>query len=818
MKQRIRLKGRLKAYLEAALVLGAVLAGVNIGIYFLDIGAGVIVSAFLVVYFIVMLILLYYNKPIIMNEFISFATQYGQIQRKLLRDLELPHVLMDEDGRIIWTNIAFEQVVHKEKGYRKSITTLFPSITKDKLRFEDAAEFEISFEEKEYTLKMKRISVQEVLDNSDVLENDEYNGYLIAAYFFDETALKTALRQIDSQSLVVGFIYLDNYDEALESVEDVRRSLLIALIDRKVNKYIASLDGIVRKTEKDKYLVILKKEALLAMKEARFDILEEIKTVNIGNEMAVTASIGMGLDSPTYTQNCEYARTAIDLALGRGGDQAVIKTPQSIVYYGGKSQQVEKNTRVKARVKAQALQEIIATKDRVLIMGHRLPDADAIGAAVGISCIARAMDKKAHIVINESMASVKPLLELFRDKGIYGDDFIINSSQALELAGNNTVLAVVDVNKPSITECPDLIKECKTVVVLDHHRQGSEVIENATLSYVEPYASSACEMVAEVLQYVGGNVKVRSNEADCMYSGIIIDTNNFTAKTGVRTFEAAAFLRRCGADVTRVRKMFRDDAKEYKAKAEAVRNAEIYKNAYAISNCPADGLERITQYQWNQSKLCDYGLSEPYLYISPFHRRSQCTDHHGETGRWRSYEYRRCTAWGCECSTGSRDYKRNNQYYVTRGCNIMKVILLQDVKSVGKKGDMVELSEGYARNFILPKKLGVEANSANMNNLKLQKANEAKLAKEQYDAAVAFSKEVEEMLVKVGLKSGEGGKTFGSISSKEIVTAVKEQYGKEIDKKKLQMPEAIKAIGTYEVTVKLHPKVSATLRVKVESV
>ena len=594
MKQRIRLKGRLKAYLEAALVLGAVLAGVNIGIYFLDIGAGVIVSAFLVVYFIVMLILLYYNKPIIMNEFISFATQYGQIQRKLLRDLELPHVLMDEDGRIIWTNIAFEQVVHKEKGYRKSITTLFPSITKDKLRFEDAAEFEISFEEKEYTLKMKRISVQEVLDNSDVLENDEYNGYLIAAYFFDETALKTALRQIDSQSLVAGFIYLDNYDEALESVEDVRRSLLIALIDRKVNKYIASLDGIVRKTEKDKYLVILKKEALLAMKEARFDILEEIKTVNIGNEMAVTASIGMGLDSPTYTQNCEYARTAIDLALGRGGDQAVIKTPQSIVYYGGKSQQVEKNTRVKARVKAQALQEIIATKDRVLIMGHRLPDADAIGAAVGISCIARAMDKKAHIVINESMASVKPLLELFRDKSIYGDDFIINSSQALELAGNNTVLAVVDVNKPSITECPDLIKECKTVVVLDHHRQGSEVIENATLSYVEPYASSACEMVAEVLQYVGGNVKVRSNEADCMYSGIIIDTNNFTAKTGVRTFEAAAFLRRCGADVTRVRKMFRDDAKEYKAKAEAVRNAEIYKNAYAISNCPADGLESPT--------------------------------------------------------------------------------------------------------------------------------------------------------------------------------------------------------------------------------
>lgn len=594
MKQRIRLKGRLKAYLEAALVLGAVLAAVNIGIYFLDVMAGVIVTVFLVVYFIVMLVLLYYNKPIIMNEFINFATQYGQIQRKLLRDLELPHVLMDENGRIIWTNKAFEQIVHKEKGYRKPISTLFPDVTKDKLKFDEATQLEITYEEHEYTLKMKKISIQEVLDNSNVIQNDDFEGYLIAAYLFDETALKTALREIDSQSLVIGFIYLDNYDEALESVEEVRRSLLIALIDRKINKYFASLDGIVRKTEKDKYLVIMRKEALLALKEARFDILEDIKTVNIGNEMAVTASMGMGLDSPTYAQNCEFARTAIDLALGRGGDQAVIKTPQSIVYYGGKSQQVEKNTRVKARVKAQALQEIISTKDRVLIMGHRIPDADAIGAAVGISCIARAMEKKVHIVINETTTSIKPLIDLFKDKSIYGDDFIINSTQAIELSGNNTVLAVVDVNRPSITECPELIKECKTVVVLDHHRQSSEVIENATLSYVEPYASSACEMVAEILQYVAGTVKVRSNEADCMYSGIIIDTNNFTAKTGVRTFEAAAFLRRCGADVTRVRKMFRDDAKEYKAKAEAVRNAEIYKNAYAISICPAEGLESPT--------------------------------------------------------------------------------------------------------------------------------------------------------------------------------------------------------------------------------
>lgn len=595
MKQKVKLKGHLKSYLQTTLILGILLAMVNVVIYFLNIKAGICVSGFLLVYLITMTILLYKNKPVIMNEFINFATQYGQIQRTLLRDLELPHVLMDEEGRIIWTNAAFEQVVHKEKGYRKSITTVFSTITKEKLGFEQDAEIELSYEDHEYIFRMKRISIDDVLDNTEVVENAGNENFLIAGYLFDETALKHALKECDDQSVVIGMIYIDNYDEALESVEDVRRSLLMALIDRKINKYITSIDGIVRKTEKDKYLVIMRKKALMILKESRFELLEDVKTVNIGNEMAVTVSIGVGVDAPTYAQNAEFARTAIDLALGRGGDQAIVKSPDSIVYYGGKSQQIEKNTRVKARVKANALQEIITSKDKVLIMGHRLADADAFGAAVGISCIARALGRKPHIVINDITSSVKPLAELFRDRNVYEEDFIIGSTEALENADNSTVLVVVDVNKPSITECPDLIRSCKTVVVLDHHRQSSEVIENATLSYVEPYASSTCEMVAEVLQYIAGTVKVRSNEADCMYSGIMVDTNNFTAKTGVRTFEAAAFLRRYGADVTRVRKMFRDGALEYKAKAETIRNAEIYKNAYAMGICPAEGLESPTE-------------------------------------------------------------------------------------------------------------------------------------------------------------------------------------------------------------------------------
>ncbi|MBQ9927191.1 MAG: DHH family phosphoesterase [Lachnospiraceae bacterium] len=594
-KKNLKLKGRLKSFTQTSLYMGFLLVAVNMVVYLFDTSAGLVVTCFALFYFAVTVSMMLYNKPIIMNELISFATQYGQIQKVLLRELELPYAMLDEEGKIIWTNIGFEQVVHKEKGYRKSITSLFPSITREKLPGEsEDVSFDIVYEGRNYMVKMKRISMREVIENSDIIEDVDYTSSLIAFYLFDETALKIALQEVDDQSLAVGMIYLDNYEEALESVEEVRRSLLTALIDRKVNKYIAALDGICKKIEKDKYMVVLRKKAIEQLRESKFDLLDDVKTVNIGNEMAVTISIGIGLDGLTYAQNYEFARNAIDLALGRGGDQAVVKVPDNIVYYGGKSQQVEKNTRVKARVKAQALREIISAKERVLIMGHRLADVDSFGAAVGIYRIAKTLDRRAHIVVNDVSTSVKPMMDLFKNNDAYEDNMIIGSQQAIELAGAGTVLVVVDVNKPSITECPELLKLCKSIVVLDHHRQGTEVIENATLSYIEAYASSACEMVSEILQYIGESIKVTSDEADCMYSGIMIDTNNFMSKTGVRTFEAAAFLRRNGADVTRVRKLFREDANEYKAKADAVSQAEIYRNAFAISTCTSEDIQSPT--------------------------------------------------------------------------------------------------------------------------------------------------------------------------------------------------------------------------------
>lgn len=594
MKNKIKLKGMLKSYISISVYLGILLCAVDLAVWCLDVRSALVMTAFTVFYFLILFFFSRNNKPIIMNELISFATEYGQIQRQLLRELEVPYVLLDDSGKVFWTNKAFEQVVHKGKGYRKAISTLIPELTRDKLPGEvDQTEVEVSFEGSEYLAKCRKVSLKEMAENSDIISPEGYDGYLIAVYLFDETALKIALRENDAQSLVVGLLYLDNYDEALESVEEVRRSLLTALIERKINKYIAALDGISKKIEKDKYLIILRKRSLMQLQANKFDILEEVKTVNIGNEMAVTISIGIGLDGLTYLQNYEFARTAIDLALGRGGDQAVVKTTDQVTYYGGKSQQVEKNTRVKARVKAHALREIITSKDRVIIMGHRIPDVDSFGAAVGIYRIARELDRKAHIVLNDVTTSVQPLRDLFLNDD-YDEDMLVSSEHAKNLAGAGTVLVVVDVNKPSITECPELLKICKSIVVLDHHRQGLETIENATLSYVEPYASSACEMVTEILQYISDGIKVKSGEADCLYSGIVIDTNNFMTKTGVRTFEAAAYLRRAGADVTRVRKLFRDDAVEYKAKADAVSQAEVYRHCYAISTSTSDGLQSPT--------------------------------------------------------------------------------------------------------------------------------------------------------------------------------------------------------------------------------
>ena len=595
MSSQEKRKKRLSVFFRIPLLLGVFLAAITVLVYFIDWPIGVILTAYLGIYFVFTLYTYLNNSEILRREMIEFATSYGQMQGELLRNFDIPYALLDETGKIEWINDAFASSVHKDTDYRRSITTIFPSIRKENLPKDDVeVRFQVELDGYSYMARVKRLNMSELLPSNTMLDEKARKGELYSLFLIDDTASRLAIQEVDDQSLVIGFVYIDNYEEAVDTLEDVRKSLLVALIDRKVTKYFAAIDGICSKVEKDKYLIIMRKKALRQLEEQHFDLLEDAKTVKIGNEMAITLSIGIGLDGLSYTQNYEFARNAIDLALGRGGDQAVVKNSENVTYYGGKSRQVEKSTRVKARVKAQALKEIISARDTVFIMGHRLGDPDSFGAALGIYRIAETLGRKAHIVINERTISLRQVLSLFDKNENYDKEMIIDSVHALEYVTDNSALVVVDTNKPSLTECPELLKRCKSIVVLDHHRQGKEVIENATLSYVEPYASSACEMVSEILQYTGENIKVRPEEADAIYGGIVVDTNNFTNRTGVRTFEAAAFLRRCGADVTRVRKLFREDVASYRAKADAVSRAQIYRDIYAISVCNGDDVQSPT--------------------------------------------------------------------------------------------------------------------------------------------------------------------------------------------------------------------------------
>lgn len=595
MKDKGKVRGTFKVYLQWPLFLSVLLIILTAVVGAVSVKAGIIVSAFTLVYIGIAMWLYCSRRRGILAGLIEFSTAYDQSRQSLMEEMLVPYAVSDGFGYLLWMNREFAAVLEGDKSSGKNITSMFPEITKEMLATGgELISIHSAFGDRKYRVDLKQVEVGRL--NAAVQDNglEGQGSFVTAIYLLDETQTLKYVQQITDQKLVAGLIYLDNYDEALESVEEVRRSLLTALIDRKISKYIAGINGIVKKIEKDKYFFVIKQQYMARIQEERFSILEDVKTVNIGNDMAVTLSIGIGMNGESYCQNYDYARTSIDMALGRGGDQAVVKDGEKILYYGGKAQQMEKTTRVKARVKAHALRELMENKDRLLIMGHRLADIDSFGAAVGIYRIAVSMNKKANIVVNEVTSSVRPMMERFIGNGEYPEDMFLKGEQAAELADPGAMLVVVDVNRPSITDEPRLLQMVKTVVVLDHHRTSSEIIKHAVLSYVEPYASSTCEMVAEVLQYIADGIKVRPAEADAMYAGIVIDTQNFTNQTGVRTFEAAAFLRRSGADITRVRKLFRENMRDYQAKAEAVRAAEVYKDAFAISQCPAEGLESPT--------------------------------------------------------------------------------------------------------------------------------------------------------------------------------------------------------------------------------
>lgn len=390
-----------------------------------------------------------------------------------------------------------------------------------------------------------------------------------------------------SQKTVVGIIFIDDYYEVLDNMEDARQPMLISLIDRKINALCRQVGGIVKKFEKDKYILILTADKLEYLKQGKFEILEQVKQIDSGNKQPITLSLGIGIDGKTLAESMNYARMAIDLALGRGGDQAVIRDASKCYFYGGVEKELSKSARVRARVKAYALEELIDEAPNVLIMGHANPDMDCLGSAIGIAKIVMAHGKPCHIVLGEGIKNIKQMYERIIERDEYKEIFI-KPEAALEDVKPGTLLVIVDVHRPSFLECLELAKCIKKVVVFDHHRKSAEFLENTVLTYHEPYASSTSELITEMLLYMKAPVNLSPVEADALLSGITVDTKNFMFKTSARTFEAAAFLKRNGADSIRVRILFQNDMEAYKAKAIAVNSAERYDDIMAISVCPAN--------------------------------------------------------------------------------------------------------------------------------------------------------------------------------------------------------------------------------------
>lgn len=586
--------GRLNSIFLWPVGLGILLVLLDILLCFVSSVAASIVAVFIVIYAFACAMMICYFRPRIIKEIVEFSSNYSQVQRQLLYELSIPYCLLDNKGNILWMNASMQASINRKNDLNKNISTIIPELSANVFRnFEDFKEIRVAFNDRDYRVEMKRISADIITQGVNILAKD-YNSSLVAMYMFDETDINQYIQKIRDERFVVGLVYIDNYEDALESVDDVRRSLFVGLVDKRVNKYFSAGAAIIRKLEKDKYLVVFRYKFLEKLLADKFSLVEDIKSVKVGNEKTLTLSIAIGTGAADYARNYDIAKAAMDLALGRGGDQAVIKDGEKIYYYGGKSQQMEKNTRVKVRVKAHALRQILEANDNVLIMGHNLPDIDSFGSALGIYIIAKKFGKEAHIVFGEISSSVRPFMNRFIDKEEYPDDMFIKKEEAENYLTASTVVIVVDVNRPQRTECPQLLDKCKTIIVFDHHRRSSDTITGAVLSYVDPYASSACEMVTEMIQYVDDGIKLKAFEADALYAGISIDTDGFNSKSGPRTFEAAAFLRRHGADVTRVRKMLRNDMNEYKAIASAVSKSEVYKSAFAITVFDGEGLESPT--------------------------------------------------------------------------------------------------------------------------------------------------------------------------------------------------------------------------------
>ncbi len=492
--------------------------------------------------------------------------------KNTLSKIPVPLVIVDNKGRILWGNGIFIENVNGEI-YGKKIGEFIKEFSPKKVYDKTITEYsKVNIGDKFYNVLTSTI---------DINGSKDENNFIVLLYFFDITNYYNIEKTYNEKKSIVMLLEIDSYDEVIKSTEEANRPALIAEIDKGVNSFASSIEGLIRKYDDNKYIIVFENRFLESLVEKKFDILDNFRQIDVGNKIPVTLSIGVGTNGENLNKIHQYAVSAKDLALGRGGDQATIKDGDKLSFFGGKSKEVEKRTRVKARIIAHAIASLIDQSSDVIIMGHESPDMDCLGSAMGMYRACKLRGKDAYILLNRANESIVKIVDRLNSSSEHQGMFI-NNETAFQKCQRNTLLIITDVHRKSFVEFPELLDKAENIVVIDHHRKSVDFIENATISYIETYASSTSELVTEILQYIVEKPKLHEIEAQALMAGIYIDTKNYTFKTGVRTFEAAAFLRRLGANLIEVRKLFSDDFETYVERTKLVASAKV-KDGIAIA-------------------------------------------------------------------------------------------------------------------------------------------------------------------------------------------------------------------------------------------
>ncbi|CCL13023.1 Bifunctional oligoribonuclease and PAP phosphatase nrnA [Clostridioides difficile] len=503
----------------------------------------------------------------------NLSLDIDETTKKAIINLPIPLCILEFDGNISWYNGKFYDMIDQKDLLDKNIEDIVKNLNLRKVLNENKEMYtEINYKEKEYTIIYN------------VIKNDQEKNpkYLMILYWIDKTEYLKVKQNYDDEKNAMMLIQVDGYDEVLKSAAEDKRALINVEVEKILSALELNSNGALRRTSKDKFFLVMHKKELKKLEAEKFSILDTIRHIDYGNNLPVTISIGIGIDGDTLNENLKLATGALDLALGRGGDQAVVKTKDKFVFYGGKSKAVEKKTKVKSRLIGHALREVIQQSDQVYIMGHKYPDMDAMGAAVGVYDICKSCNKTANIVLQSVNESIEIFINKINENNYYKKLFI-GKEEAIDNCTKNTLVVVVDTHRPNYTECEELLKLSEKVVVIDHHRRGVEFINDAVLLFHEIYVSSTCEMVTELVQYMDEDVTINKLTAEGLLAGISLDTKNFAFKTGVRTFEAASYLRKVGADTIEVKKFFNSDVKDFIIKAEIIQSTKIINNRICLA-------------------------------------------------------------------------------------------------------------------------------------------------------------------------------------------------------------------------------------------